>query len=130
MMFVFTAPPTTVRFVPIPQLAATALIRFVRPEPLPLKLPAVITPAEKLPDPSRFTRVPAMLEFVAAFAAFAPAATFATDRPPTIETNVAFCVPVTSPASGPEKLSAVDAVEAEVALVAWLAVVALPALAE
>src|SRR5262249_24489900 len=42
----------------------------------------------------------------------APAATLAAVCPPTEETTVAFCVPVTSPVNDPEKLVAVVAVVA------------------
>ena len=77
---------------------------------LPLKLVAVIAPAEKLPIPSRFTIVFAVFTLVAALAATAPLATAAAVWPPTLDTSVAPCVPVTFPANGPEKLVAVTAV--------------------
>ena len=66
------------------------------------------------------------MALVAALAALAPPATFAADCPPTLETTVAACVPVTSPASEPEKLladAAVVALVAEVALPDKLAVI-------
>jgi hypothetical protein len=62
-----------------------------------------------------------VLALVPALAALAPAATFAAVTPPTVETTVAPCVPVTSPGSGPEKLLAVAAVATEPAIVVVLA---------
>jgi hypothetical protein len=62
------------------------------PVTFPVRFPkkvAVTVPAEKFPLASRFTRVLAMLEFVAAFAAVAPEATFAAETPPTLATVVA-----------------------------------------
>lgn len=70
---------------------------------LPDKL-AVIVPAEKLPEASLLTMVEMVFKFVAAFARFAPEATFAAVTPPTVETTVADWVPVTSPESEPVKL--------------------------
>ena len=87
-------------------------MRLLKPLPLPEKLLAVIVPAAKLPLPSRLTMVLAVLALVAALAALAPAATLAADCPPTVETTVAPCVPVTLPANEPEKLFAVVAVAA------------------
>ncbi len=63
-------------------------LRFVNPDPFPLKLP-VMVPAEKFPDASRFTIVLAVFALVAALAALAPLATFAADCPPTATTVVA-----------------------------------------
>src|SRR5581483_3598107 len=97
-------------------LTSWAALRPVNPLPLPEKVP-VIVPAEKLPEPSRLTMALAVLTLVAALAAPAPVAMFAADCPPTAETTVALCVPVTSPTRDPEKL---------VAVVAEFAVVALP----
>ena len=74
--------------------------------------PSVMLPAEKLPLTSRLTMVLAVLALVAALAALAPAATFAAVCPPTLETTVMPCVPVTSPLRLPEKLFAVVAVAA------------------
>ena len=54
----------------------------------PVKL-AVIVPAEKLPDASRFTIALAVLAFVAAFASNVAAATLAAVCPPTALTTVA-----------------------------------------
>src|SRR5579863_3545275 len=87
------------------------LVAVVAVVALPLKL-AVIVPAEKLPDASRYTMVLGVLAFVAAFANTAPDATFAAVCPPTVLTTVAPCVPVTSPSKDPEKLVAVVAVVA------------------
>src|SRR5437868_2458017 len=67
---------------------------------------AVIVPALKLPESSRLTMVFGMLLLVASCAATAPEAMVAADCPPTELTTVAFCVPVTSPASDPVKLIA------------------------
>lgn len=74
---------------------------------------AVTVPAVKFPDASRRTIVEAVLLEVAALAKLAPEATLAAVTPPTEETTVADCVPVTSPAKLPEKLVA------EVAVVAF-----------
>ena len=120
---------------PCPLVSGTAFNavngRFVNAEPSPVnapfKLVAVIVPAEKFPDASRFTMVLTVFALVAALAALTPLATLAAVCPPTVATTVAPCVPVTSPASEPEKLMAVVA---EAALVAVVAVVAAPALAE
>ncbi len=93
---------------------------------------AVIVPAAKFPDVSRRTIVLAVLASVAAFAAVAPAATFAALWPPMFASTVALCVPVTSPPRLPVKLAAVVAVVAVIAVVAEaadvadVAVVALP----
>ena len=87
----------------------------------------VAKPALKLPDPSRLTMVLTVLLLVAAFAAFAPDATFAAVTPPTVLTTVAPCVPVTSPDNDPVKLVEEPAVVAVVALPFKLAVI-VPAL--
>ena len=79
----------------------------VRLAPLPLNRVAVIVPAVKFPEASRFTSVETVLALVPAFAVTAPAATTAAVCPFTSETAVADCVPVTSPAREPEKLVAV-----------------------
>src|SRR5207244_1439393 len=78
---------------------------------LPLRAP-VIVPAEKLPLASRLTIVLAVLALVAALASAAPPATFAAVCPPALETTVAACVPVTSPARLPEKFVVLVAVVA------------------
>src|SRR5207245_6273347 len=57
-------------------VAVAALVDVVAVLALPLSV-AVIVPAEKLPEPSRLTIVPAVLAFVALLAAAAPVATFA-----------------------------------------------------
>ena len=98
-------PPLATATIPVTLPAVVAVVAF--PERL-----AVMVPAEKLPDPSRFTMVFMVLVEVAAFAATAPLATFAAVCPPTVATTVALCVPVTSPARDPEKLVAVVAVVA------------------
>ena len=57
------------------------------PVTLPVTFPvrfAVIVPAEKLPEASRFTIVLAVLAFVAAFAAVVAVATLAAVCPPTV----------------------------------------------
>src|SRR5580658_7827348 len=101
--------------VPLVKLLAFRPVRF---EPLPAKELAVIVPAEKLPVASRLTSVPGVLAVVAPLAALAPLATLPAVTPPTLDTTVAPCVPVTSPESGPVKLVAVLAKMAVVALVA------------
>ncbi len=83
--------------------------------------------AEKLPLLSRATMAPETSELVAPLAAMTALATFVAACPPMDETAVALCVPVTSPASEPEKLPAVVAIVAEVALLALVAVVAVAA---
>src|ERR1035441_492914 len=84
--------------------------------------PAKVTdPAEKLPPPSRLTRVLGRLELVAALAAMTPVATFAAVCPPTEATTVAPCGPDTSPETAPEKLVAKVAMAAEPALKAKIA---------
>src|SRR5262249_5533251 len=79
---------------------------------------AVIVPALKLPEPSLFTIAFGVLVAVAAFAAVVAKATFAADCPPTKDTTVAPCVPVTSPANDPVKFVVLPAVVAVVAVVA------------
>jgi hypothetical protein len=108
-----TAETTVAACVPVtsPAKEPLKLVADVAVDALPLSEP-VIVPAVKLPDASRFTIVEAVFRFVAALAEFAPDATLAADTPPTAETTVAACVPVTSPASEPLKLVAVVAVEA------------------
>jgi len=101
---------------PLKLIAVVAVVAVVA---LPLKL-AVIVPALKLPDASRLTIVLAVLLLVAAFARTVAEATFAAVCPPTVETTVAPCVPVTSPVNDPVKLVLV------VAVVAVVAVAALP----
>src|SRR5579863_496229 len=78
---------------------------------LPVKF-AVIVVALKLPDASRLTIALFVSALVAALASTVPAATLAAVWPPTKLTTVALCVPVTSPASEPEKLPALVAVVA------------------
>src|SRR5579863_7563997 len=125
--FVAVCPPTVLTTdalcVPVtsPVNEPEKLVAVVAVVALPLKL-AVMVPAEKLPDASRFTMALAALRFVAALARTAPAATFEAVCPPTVLTTVALCVPVTSPVSEPEKLVAVVAV---VALPLRLAVIVL-----
>ncbi len=99
---------------------------FVKLAPLPIKFVALTVPARKLPVASRSTIVFARSAGVAAFAATAPLATRDAGCPPTAETTVAPCVPVTSPVSEPEKLVAVVAESAAVAEFAVVAEVALP----
>jgi hypothetical protein len=94
------------------------LVAVVAVVALPLKF-AVIVPAAKLPDASRFTSVLTVSALVAAFAAVVAVATFAAVWPPTVLTTVALCVPVTSPLNDPVKFVAVVAVVAVVALVAF-----------
>jgi len=107
-----------------------APFRLVNPEPLPLMLPAEMAPAEKLPEASLFTIVFAVFALVAALAAVVPEETVAADTPPTLETTVALCVPVTSPDKEPEKLLAVVAELAAVAVEALplMSIPAVPAL--
>jgi len=78
------------------------LVDVVAVVALPLSA-AVIVPAEKLPEASRLTMVLAVLALVAALAAVVAEATFAAVCPPTVDTTVALCVPVTSPAKVPVK---------------------------
>ena len=99
------------------------------PTRLPLKLPAVVAvvalpdnaavmvPAVKLPLASRLTIALAVLASVAAFANASPVATFAAVDPPTTETTVAPCVPVTSPTRLPLKSVAVVAFPTVIELV-------------
>ncbi len=103
-------------------VAVVAVVADVAVVAFPSKLP-VISPAIKLPLASRLTIVPAVLASVAALARIVAAFTFDAVDPPTVETTVAPCVPVTSPASDPLKLVAVPAV---VAVIAEVAVVAFP----
>src|SRR5579862_6875936 len=70
----------------------------------PPSVTAPTTAPGMLPFASRKTSVPGVGCVVAAFAKFTPPATLAALTPPTNETIVAACVPVTSPASGPVKL--------------------------
>jgi hypothetical protein len=79
----------------------------------------VIVPAVKLPLASRLTIVLAVLRSVDALASIVAKLTFAALDPPTVETTVAACVPVTSPSRLPLKLVAVPAVVADVAVVAF-----------
>src|SRR5258707_1487512 len=62
-----------------------------------------MVPAEKLPDASRLTKALAVLASVAPLAASVAEATLAALLPPTRETTVLACVPVTSPARLPVK---------------------------
>src|SRR5437879_1288522 len=80
----------------------------------PLYTPSVIliTCAEKLPVPSRFTIVLAVFAFVAALAATVAVLTLLAVLPPTVLTIVVPFVPVTSPTNDPEHLVAVAAVVA------------------
>lgn len=84
-------------------------------EALPVTLPvrlAVIIPALKFPEASRLTRVDTVLALTALFANVAALATLAALTPPTLATDVAPWVPVTSPLSVPVKLVAEVAVDA------------------
>jgi hypothetical protein len=83
-------------------------VKFVE---LPLKL-AVIVPAEKLPLPSLFTITPELFAEVALLAAIVAAFTDVAVDPPTFDTTVAACVPITSPDNEPLKFVAVVAVVA------------------
>ena len=62
---------------------------FVNPTPLPVKLVAVMVPAEKLPEASRETMLSGVFALAAPLAAMAPLATAEADCPPTVETTVA-----------------------------------------
>jgi len=96
------------------------------PTTFPVTFPvsaAVIVPALKFPDASRFTMAFTVSAFVAALARTAPAAIVAAVCPPTRLTVVANSVPITSPTNDPVKLVAVVA---DVADVAEVALVALP----
>ncbi len=73
---------------PVKFVALSAVVALVAVVALPFKL-AVITPALKLPEASRLTIVLGVLLFVALFAAVAPVATLAADKPPTVFTTVA-----------------------------------------
>ncbi len=113
-------PVTSPESVPVKLVAVVAVVAVVADVAvvaLPNKLP-VISPATKLPPASRLTIVFAVFEDVAALARIVAAFTFAAVDPPTVETTVAPCVPVTSPASAPVKLVDVAAVVADVAVVA------------
>ena len=88
---------------PVKFTAVVALVAKVAVDALPFRL-AVIMFAEKLPDASLFTIVDAVLEEVAAFAANSAECIFAALDPPTNDTTVADCVPVTSPDKEPVKL--------------------------
>src|ERR1051325_11663773 len=81
-------------------------LRLVKLAPLPLKLVAVTVPAVKLPEASRLTMVLAVFALVAALAALAPLATAAAASCPTLATDVALRVPVTSPLKLPLTLEA------------------------
>jgi hypothetical protein len=83
----------------------------------------------KFPPLVRFTIVLGVFALVAALARTTPEATLAAVCPPTVATVVAFCHPVTSPASEPEKLMAVIAFVAIVAVREVLAATAAPATA-
>ena len=103
----------------------TALVAFVAvvalPDKLPVTLPvkfAVIVLAIKFPEASRSTIVFGVLVFVAALAAMVAAAMLVALCPPTLLTTVAFCVPITSPESDPEKFVAVYANSVFIAVVA------------
>lgn len=90
---------TVAAWVPVtcPDKEPLKLVAVVAVVALPANA-AVIMPAAKLPDPSRFTIVLAVLVLTAAFAALAPLATLAAATPPTNDTTVALSGPVTSPA--------------------------------
>jgi len=83
-----------------PVIVSPALSTFC--EAAPIKL-AVIVPAVKLPEASRCTIVFGVLVLVAALAAVVADETLAAVCPPTVDTTVAFCVPVTSPIKLPVK---------------------------
>jgi hypothetical protein len=106
-----------VKFVAL--FAVVALVALVAVDAFPLSV-AVIVPAAKLPEASRFTIVLPVLTFVALLAAAVAEAIFAAVAPPTVATAVELCVPVTSPESEPVKFVAL------LAVVALVAVAALP----
>src|SRR6266508_280339 len=87
---------------PVIEAALPAMLPVIL-VPLPFSA-AVIVPAVKLPEPSRLTMALAVLASVAPLAAVVPLATLAAVWPPTEETTVLDCVPVTSPARLPVKL--------------------------
>ena len=86
-----------VKLVALPAVVAVAALPFRTP---------VMMPAEKFPLASRVTSVLAVFAEAAVLARVAPAAMFAALRPPTVDTTVAGCVPMTSPARLPVKLEA------------------------
>lgn len=107
-----------------PESAPEKLVARLAAVAVPTKLEAVIALAEKFPAPSRITIRLAWLELAAEFAALAPEATEAADRPPTNPTTVEVWVPETSPASEPVKFAAEPA---EVAVPTRFAVITLAA---
>jgi hypothetical protein len=83
--------------------------RLVTADPLPEKVPpekvvAVIVPAEKFPDASRFTIVEATFKLVALLAVVAPEATLVAVIPPTLLITAA---PVPGPAAETSPVRAV-----------------------
>jgi len=99
-----------------------AVVAKVAGEAFPFRVP-VIVPAEKFPDTSLLTIVEAVLTEVELFARFAPVATLEAETPPTVETTVLVCVPVTSPDKFPEKFVDVTEVVEEEALPTRFAVI-------
>src|SRR6266850_955454 len=81
---------------------ALAVVEVVAVVALPFRA-AEIVPAEKLFEASRLTRVLGLLASVAPLAASVAVATLAALLPPTRETTVLDCAPVTSPARLPVK---------------------------
>src|SRR6266850_2660891 len=82
---------------------ALAVVEVVAVVALPFRA-AEIVPAEKLFEASRLTRVLGLFASVAPLAASVAVATLAALLPPTVETTVLDCAPVTSPARLPVKL--------------------------
>jgi hypothetical protein len=101
---------------PVKEVALVAL-----PVSGPTKLVAPIVPAEKPPEPSRRTIVPAFERDVEALARVLPDATLDAPTPPTVETTVADWVPVTSPLREPPKLVAEVALPRKLLAVTLLA---------
>jgi hypothetical protein len=114
--------PTWFTVTELPELD-TSPVKLVPESPVavPVKL-AVIVPAEKFPEESRFTIVEAVFKLVAAFAASSAECTLAALLPPTEATTVLDCPPVTSPLKLPVKVPEELAVVAVVALPDKLAV--------
>lgn len=104
-------PVTSPESVPLKLVALAAVVAVVAVEAFPLSS-AVIVFAVKLPEASRLTIAFGALVSVAPFAVVTAEATFVALCPPTLDTTVAPCVPVTSPVSEPLKLAAVVAIVA------------------
>jgi hypothetical protein len=85
-----------------PERDPVKLVAEVAVDAFPLRL-AVMVPAAKLPEPSLFTIVETVLVLVAALARTVAEATLEAVCPPTEATDVADCVPVTSPDKLPVK---------------------------